>query len=783
MYSHETRKSWIVPRLAWRGLPWMAIAWMCCLWIGPAMMVRPATAQTSYAMLMSLHPVAIQQGTTAELELRSRYSMHGAIDVLVSGHGVEGEPVLPEPTDGDAETPKLETLTIRFTAEPDAPLGVRDFRLITATGASTVGQLVVVRDPVVIEEGGNDRLESAQMVTLPAAICGAIEKAEDVDYYRFQASAGATYTFHVRGMRLQDRIHDLQDHLDPILTLRHHSGQVVAASDNYFSGDPLLVHHFAEEGEYLLEIRDVRYSGNQFWQYCIEASDLPLIEQVHPFGLRRAAQTQIELIAPGWNGLAPMAIDVCESAATGPQWLVRSLPGGQPVAIPVVISDLPQVVECEDAGDQPETAQSISVPSGISGRITSPHDVDCYRFTAQEGESFSFEIIARRHQSQLDSHLRILDLEGNQLAANDDLRDGKRVFADSRIESWTAPSDGEYLIEVRDLHLGGGPNFGYYLQVDVARPHFKLYLDTDKTNVSPGTSGVIFVRAERFNGFDGAIQLAVDGLPAGVTAHCGRILSGQNQDGCIVLQAAKDAQRTAGNIRVTGHAIEDASPASDPIRIRVPSPESHTGLDDAEAPIAETPGKPDANGPDSEEPFEGDAKTQPAEWLRMVVADVYQEVYQPGGGRGHWPVEMHTVAVTEPGDLLAVTLSTCRLDLAPGESQRVEVTLERAEGFDQNVTLDVIYQHLAGVFGNSLPPGVTVDGKNSKTLLTGQETSGHITFTADPDAESVQDQQIAVMANVSINFVMKATYASDPLLVTVPSTDMVAGSSPSPPLE
>ena len=105
--------------------------------------------------------------------------------------------------------------------------------------------------------------------------------------------------------------------------------------------------------------------------------------------------------------------------------------------------------------------------------------------------------------------------------------------------------------------------------------------------------------------------------------------------------------------------------------------------------------------------------------------------------------------------------------LKPGESKRIAVTIERAEGFDKNVSLDVTYNHLSSVYGNSLPPGVTLDKKNSKTLLTGKTNEGHITLTAAKDAKPVKVQQICVMAHISLNFVMKATYASGPLSVTV----------------
>ncbi|HVW36189.1 MAG TPA: hypothetical protein VHB99_02750, partial [Pirellulales bacterium] len=81
--------------------------------------------------------------------------------------------------------------------------------------------------------------------------------------------------------------------------------------------------------------------------------------------------------------------------------------------------------------------------------------------------------------------------------------------------------------------------------------------------------------------------------------------------------------------------------------------------------------------------------------------------------------------------------------------------------------LDCIMQHLGGIFGNSLPPGVKLDDKNSQTLLSGEQSQGHITLIAAADAKPVENQLVPIMANVSINFVMKYAYSSEPLKVTV----------------
>jgi hypothetical protein len=386
----------------------------------------------------------------------------------------------------------------------------------------------------------------------------------------------------------------------------------------------------------------------------------------------------------------------------------------------MIVSDLPLTLEAAGDNDQPATAPTIDAPLGVSGRIEREGDVDCYALEAKKGDAFSLEIVARRCNSTLDSYLRVLDASGKQLVASDDLRLGRRNFADSQQENWIAPADGRYVVEVRDVHLRGGPQFPYFLSITRSQPHFNLYLDTDKTQLTPGGSAAIFVRIERKNGFDGEVQLAIDGLPHGVTASCGRILAGKGQDGCIVLDSDPDAPPNVSGVTITGTATHNLA-SGEVLELR-------------------------------------------------SVATAYQETYQPGGGRGHWPVEGHVVAVTEYADLRAVALSDYDITLRPGESKKIEITIDRSPGCTANVTLDMMMRHLSSNDANTLPPGVTLDDKVAQSLLAGTATRGFLTLKAAKDAPPTQKQQCVVVAHVALNFVMKWTYASRPVTISVQSS-------------
>ncbi len=675
-----------------------------------------AHAEATYPMLMSLQPVAAQVGETSELTVHSRYTMYGAYQVLVTGQGVTGE-IVPHPDKPkDGKIPNLTQQKIKFTVAADALPGVREIRVATPRGVSTIGQLVVTRDPVIREAKKNNTPDEAQAITLPATVCGTIEKSEDVDYFKFQVDAGAELCFHVRSMRLQDKIHDLQQHVDPIITLYRAGGGTLAVADNIFFGDPLLAYRFEEAGEYLLEIRDLRYQGNKYWSYSIEINDRPYASTVHPLGVARGTAIELELVGWSLGDHSHGTLTIPQDALLGAGNFEIPVAGTVTNPVSVIVDDQPQVVESDEENNAADTAQMISLPAGISGRISDESDIDCFAFEAKKGDRFSFEVVARRYQSGLDSHLRILNSQGKQFALNDDLSLGKRRYSDSWIENWKAPADGKYVIEIRDLHLRGGPEFVYYVRATRSVPYFELFADTDKTQMTPGTNGVVFVRAKRKNGFKGPIQLNVANLPQGVTAHCGQILAG-GTDGCIIFESAADAPLNVANVKI--------------------------------------------NGTTQIEEKQGEPKSLTAN------ATVYQETYRPGGGRGHWEVETHTVSVGAPHDIRKVTLNTTDLKLKPGQSQKVEVTLQRAPGFTGNVTLDALFRHLGGIYGNSLPPGVTLDMGASKTLLTGSTSKGVLVFKAAANAKPVEKQQVAVMANVSINFVMKSTYCGPPLMVTV----------------
>ena len=702
-------------------------------------------AQTSFPMLGGVYPLGVQRGKTAEVTVTAGgnggANLYGAYQVLVEGAGVKAEVVLPpkgwpEKPKPDPKDPKKEwalpgvgEIKLRVTVAPDAPLGVRELRIATPRmGLSTIGMIVVSDDVQVMEVEPNNDVAHAQPVTLPCDVNGKIQQAEDVDSYKFTAAAGQEAVFAVQSARLQDKIHDLQEHADPVLILRDEKGVEIARNDDYYRADPLLHYKFEKAGTYIVQIRDVNYQGNGFWMYRLSMATRPYVVATVPCAVKPGQSVDLHISGFALNGATTAHVDVPANTPPG-IWTTPLKVGGQNSnLVSLLVTDAPQVVVENTPIPPASTTKTVSLnsqlttnnssslilhpsslhlPGGVNSTLLATGQIDRYTFTAKKGTSWGFEVASRRLDSEMDSELKLRDSKGNVLAANDDA-----LGKDSRID-WGCPADGEYSIEIRDLTGHGGPTYFYNLTATTLRPDFSLKCDGDRAMIAPGNRTAWFVIVERKYGFAGDVTVDVKGLPPGVTASPLTLPPTMTQ-GVILLSAGLDAKINMNEVQVVG--------------------------------AAQLPG----------------ADGKPAAATR--IAHPLSEIYLPGGGRGLLEVDTQGVAVTEPNDM-AVSVANPNITLKPGDTLKIDVTIKRRPDYTKAVTLDLRVNHLGGIFTNPLPPGVTVE--DGATIPEGKDT-GQITLKAAPDAKPIANWPLAVMANSSVNFVMKVWYAA-PITLTIPA--------------
>ncbi|MFM7539592.1 MAG: hypothetical protein ACKO9Z_08025 [Planctomycetota bacterium] len=663
-----------------------------------AVIVSLAMGQTPYPQITHALPSAVTRGQSAEIEVfAAPGNLSTARQVVFQGEGLRAEVVPP----ADKSKAKPNSARIRVTADGNTAVGPREFRVITMEGVSTVGQLLVVDQPVRMEAAGaHASAEKAQPLEVGTVVCGQIAAREEVDAYKVELKEGQEVTFAVTSFRFFFKRHSQVPPIDPVLTLLDPAGREVAGADDVALADPILRYACAKGGAHTLIVRDVDYSGVANAPYLLEVREGPWARVPWPPAAPIAATSTAGAI--GWGlpeGQVPCA-------------------GLEPVAAPR--TSLVQLQLKSGAGTRfsnpfpvwrtalgivPEQAASIKPGVCVVGRLEKKGEIDSFKVELAKGLAIIARVHSRKLGTPLDSHLSIIAPAGKQAGFNDDASTSSK---DSTL-AFTAAVAGIHEIRLRDLLGRGGPDFVYALEVESQEPGFTVTCDDDKAGIVPGGAAPWFVRVSRSGGYAGAVTVRVDNLPSGISAEPCVIPAGQN-DGLVLLRAKPGATPAASAVRMSATG-EGARPAS-------------------------------------------------------VAVQPLTDLTMPGGGRSTWPVDLQVAAITPEGDIEVVTVEPARVNLKPGQSQALNVTIKRAPRYTGRVSLDLKLQHLGQQFGNPLPAGVTVDEGASKLVLAEGVNTGKIVIKAAAEAPA-STTPLAAHANVSISFTIKRAYSSAPFLLTV----------------
>jgi len=594
--------------------------------------------------------------------------------------------------------------------------------------------------------------------TLPATFVGTISRAGERDPFLFRAEAGQQLVFQVVAGEIRSR-------LQSVLTLTDARGTVLAEQDgDGGSPDAVLTYRFADAGDYVIQIRDFENAAGGDVTYRLNAGPFAHATSVFPLGFRKG-QGQVTL--SGANLGQGQSVTVTgEQAGWGSAVTVADSTAG-PLLSPVrvAVGDEPEALEAEPNNDA-AAAQTVALPVTVNGKIAgsgAKADGDYFRFRAKKGQELVLEVNARRLGSPLDSVLEVLDTNGkpieratlrcvaetittlndrdsatnglrllawNDLAMNDlvyvrgeviqitllpqgpdeDTRfravggqrvgffdttptgiaqntsvykvqvhppgskfspNGMPVFRlyyrnddggplygkDSRV-MFTAPADGEYLARISDVRGTQSDHHAYRLTIRDRRPDFRLALNPAHPGIPAGSSMPVEVSVDRFDGFDGPVRVALDGLPSGVAATPAVIEAGEVR-ATLVLTASPTAASAAAELRLTGEAVVGG---------------------------------------------------------QKLVRSV-----SPGGGRSY-------ITVLPKADL-SVRTDLPRITIRPGQEQYLEASIERQNGFEGRVPIDL----------KNLPYGVRVlDIGLNGVLITESLKSRRFTVYCEPWVKPMQ---------------------------------------------
>lgn len=689
------------------------------------LIAQPMPEKPKPPTIGNLAPSQAKRGETVQVVVRGR-ALSDDLAVASSLPGVVAKLI---PGGSDSQR------TIELTIPPTVQLGPIPLVFKTAGGSVSYGSFFADRFPVAVDSAGNDSARRAKTLALPASIVGAITRAGEADYFRFEAKAGQEI-----GIQLTDPLPGSK--LDPVLELTDVNGNVLA------EGTKLVAHQIARDGIYAIGIRDKEYRGGSDFTYRLHAGNIPIITRILPMGVPRGKSTKLTLVGVNLP-VKEIKFPVAETVQPG-ESLQVTIPGmmEQPVGERSVIAG--EYHEVVDGG-------SIPVPGTANGAIAKPGQTDTWNFKAKKGERLILEVNARRLGSGLDSYIEILDDKDRPLGRAT-LRCVARTFvafrdhdANSsaiRLETWNELAMGDYvyvgneLLRIFNLPPNPDADCSFYSvsgvregQLDttpghhpMGAPMYKVELHPPGVNFPPNGMPIFRLNYRNDDGgplygkdsrifFDPPVT-GTYRVRIGDSRGMGRPDFGYRltvrlpipdfkvsfSPGSPTVTKGGSASMSVSIVRLDGF--------QGPVKLKLEnlplgfeSPETYIeeGQTTANFALFATPS---AEKSDPNSPIKLKIKAS-------AMVEGHELVHEATGGL---PV------LTDPGDIVTMT-TTDSVSVKPGEQTRLKVKIERRNGFKGRIPLEV----------RGLPYGVRVlDIGLNGILITEKDTERDVVIYAEP---------------------------------------------------
>jgi len=451
----------------------------------------------------------------------------------------------------------------------------------------------------------NITFDKATPIELNLVVNGRSEAAADIDWYKVTAKAGQRILAELKCKNIDSR-------MEGTLELYTAAGRKIVQRRTLGRVEPLIDFTAPADGDYLIKVYDFVYAGGPEYPYRLTVHTGPHIDFVLPasglpntnaaytvYGRNLAGgqpstvkaadgrvleQLQVQIPLPA----DPTQLDPAdqlppdEAGVDGIKWSLTT-PAGVSNPVTIYFASAPTALEVEP-NNTPDKAQKLAVPVEITGQFQTRGDIDLYQFDAKPGDVYWIEVFGQRSGSSADPVL-IVDQVGKddkgvekltRVTALDDTPTnisqavGPTLFntaTDDPVFRFAAGAEATYRITLRDRADGGthgDPSCIYRLSIRKETPDFRLVtLPTAPTadpnlqagiwdlGVRKGDNAHLIVMAFRRDGFNGVIDITVEGLPAGVTCPGASIGPGLTA-AHLVFSATEQAAEWQGAIRILG---------------------------------------------------------------------------------------------------------------------------------------------------------------------------------------------------------------------------------------
>ena len=531
------------------------------------------------------------------------------VEITISGENIEdaGEMFFTHP--GLAATPKLdvnghpESNKYVVTIAADCPPGIYEARLMTRLGITSSRVFSVDTFPEVMQISANTTLATA-MELKANSICNAVMSVKSVDHYAFEATKGHRYIVNCASRGIDSK-------LDAVLIIGDAAGRDLVVERRGGTLDFTAT----EDGKHIIKVHELTFKGGPAFYYRLTLQTLAADAPIPQFASTRTVSSF------SWppEGLAANAESV-DWEPNNPQAHLKKVSGTLEASVDQPAAETP---ESSRHLFQP---QKISLPCDISGSFFPAADVDTFEFMATKGDVWWVEVASERLGRPTDPSILVQHVSGEgteptltdvaeftdiaspmKPSSNGYAYDGPPYDGGSAdiIGKLEIKEDGLHRLQLSDLFGGtrNDPRNVYRLVIRKAAPDFAiaawgLHMELrngDRNALSKpialrgGLTMALEVVAVRRDGFDGEIELIMEGLPEGVTAQGLKIPAGKTR-GIMLITADQNAPRALANATFCGKSQLNGIEVTRPVQIaafawpivdswgEVPSPRLVTGL-------------------------------------------------------------------------------------------------------------------------------------------------------------------------------------------------------------
>jgi hypothetical protein len=377
-----------------------------------------------------------------------------------------------------------------------------------------------------------------------------------------------------------------------------------------------------------------------------------------------------------------------------------------------------------DPGDE----RRLTVPAVLTSTLVTKFGEERFRVTGKAGEVWTIAASGEKTGSQVDPAVTVLDGDGKQLARADDTTGSTDAVLEFKV-----PADGDYEFVVSDISgSSGSPTATYELSIQHSAADFQIST-AEKIDVLIGGKATLQLNVVRQGGFTDPIDVALVGLPDGVTVAEDLQVPAKQTSLKVELQVAEDAAAIAKMVSVEGHAVvgeQSMRRAAEPVlvctTIKPPFSIDAEGQDDvtkwprgttfpAPVLISRDPGftgeillemtskqgrhRQGISGPDMPVGPNVTRVLYPVflpEWLettrtsRMVVNGVAQVADPKGNVRYSVSKQKTRMGFLPIGAMLKISADQTEFEVGPDARLVIPVTISRDESLDQPLTLSLV---------------------------------------------------------------------------------------------